>query len=138
VFYTDFGRAVSYKNGDVPGLYYWNNVFVSRRQPVMGEHTKSVFENNLYWRKYDQNVEFANDSLGIFANPNFILPNILNYKIEDPSSLKNLDLFKPQPDSPLIGKGIPVANNGGFDFGGNPLPADSTGINVGIWQVEIK
>jgi hypothetical protein len=138
VFYSDFGRAVNYKNGDIPGLYYANNVFVSRLQPINGVHTKSVFENNLYWRKFNLDVQFTDDSLAVFANPKFTIPNILNYKLEDPSSLKNLDLFKPQPDSPLIGKGIPVANNGGFDFGGNPLPADSTGLNVGIWQGEIK
>lgn len=30
VFYNDFGKAVNYKSGDVPGIIYWNNVFVSR------------------------------------------------------------------------------------------------------------
>lgn len=134
VFYNDFGWAVNYKNGDVPGLYYWNNVFVSRRQPVRGEHTKSVFENNLYWQIFNLEVQFAGDSLAIFANPKFTVPNLLNYKLEDPVSLKNLVLFKPQSDSPLIGKGKLIPDNGGFDFGGNPLPTDSTQINLGVWQ----
>ena len=134
VFYSDFGRAVNYKNGDVPGLYYCNNVFVGRQQPVTGEHTKSAFVNNLYWRKFDQEVLFADDSLAIFANPKFTVPNILNWKPENPASLKTLDLFKPQPDSPLIGKGKLIPANGGFDFGGNPLPTGSTQINLGVWQ----
>lgn len=138
VFYNDFGRVVNYKNGNISGLYYANNVFVSRQQPVMGEHTKSVFENNLYWSTLNRDVKFEKDSLAIFANPDFIFPNVLNYKIEDPLNLRNLEVFKPQPGSPLIEKGIPVPNNGGFDFGGNPLPAGSTGINVGIWQVQLK
>lgn len=134
VFYNDFGKAVNYKNVDVPGLFYWNIVFVCRQQPVVGEHSKSVFENNLYWRKFNQAVQFEKDSLAIFTNPNFILPNILNYKIEDPVNLKNLEVFKPQPGSPLIGRGKLITDNGGFDFGGNPLPADSTNVNVGVWQ----
>jgi hypothetical protein len=134
VFYNDFGRAVNYKSGNVPGIIFWNNVFVSRLQPVTGEHTKSIFENNLYRMIDTENVVFNEDSMAIFADPNLIIPNLSGFSFEDPSNLKNLGLFKPQPDSPFIGKGIPVANNGGFDFGGNPLPNDSTKINLGVWQ----
>lgn len=134
VFYSDFGRAVNYKNGNVPGLFYWNNVFVSRKQPVIGEHSKSVFENNLYRMIDNKSVVFEDDSLAIFADPKLIIPNFSGFSFEDPTNLKNLDLFKPQSDSPLIGKGKLIPNNGGFDFGGNPLPDNSTGINIGVWQ----
>ena len=138
VFYNDFGRAINYKNGDVPGLFYWNNVFVSRLQPVMGKHSKSVFENNLYQMIDSGNVVFNEDSTAIFADPKLIIPDLSGFSFEDPANLKNLDLFKPFSDSPLIGKGKLIPNNGGLDFGGNPLPADSTGINIGVWQGEIK
>jgi len=134
VFYNDFGRAVNYKSGDVPGIIYWNNVFVSRLQPVMGEHTKSVFENNLYRMIDNSEFVFTEDTSGIFADPKLIIPNLSGFSFEDPANLKNLDLFKPMPDSPLIGKGKLIPDNGGFDFGGNPLPADSTQINLGVWQ----
>lgn len=134
VFYNDFGRAVNYKSGDVPGIVYWNNVFMSHMQPVMGEHTKSVFEKNLYQMIDSGIVVFNEDSMAIFADPKLIIPDLSGFSFEDPANLKNLDLFKPFSDSPLIGKGKLIPNNGGLDFGGNPLPADSTVINIGVWQ----
>jgi hypothetical protein len=134
VFYNDFGRAVNYKTGDVPGIIYWNNVFVSRLQPVTGKHTKSVFENNLYRMIDNQIVGFNEDPAAIFADPELVIPNLFCFIFEDPLNLKNLDVFKPRPDSPLIGKGKLIPDNGGFDFGGNPLPTGSTQINPGVWQ----
>lgn len=122
VFYNDFGRAVNYKSGDVPGIIYWNNVFVSRQQPVMGEHSKSVFENNLFWILANENVVFNEDSMAIFADPKLTISNPANFSFKDPANLKNLDLFKPQFDSPLFGKGKLIHNNGGFDFGGIHFP----------------
>jgi len=135
VFYNDFGRAVNYKSGDVPGIIYWNNVFMSSMQPVMGERTKSVFENNLYRMIDNSEFVFTEDTSGIFADPKLIIPNLSGFSFEDPSNLKNLELFKPQPDSPIIEKGKLIPNNGGFDFGGNPLPTDSAKINLGVWQL---
>ena len=134
VFYNDFGRAVNYKTGDVPGIFYWNNIFVSRSEPVAGVHTKSVFENNLYWMTNNGNVVFPEDSMAIFADPKLIIPDFSGFSFEDPSKLKTLDIFKPKTGSPLIGKGKQIPNNGGFDFGGNPLPNDSKQINPGVWQ----
>lgn len=134
VFYSDFGRAVNYKSGDVPGIIYWNNVFVSRLQPVMGEHTKSVFENNLYWMIAKEDVVFEEDSVAIIADPKFSIPNLTSFSFEDPANLRKLELFKPQTGSPLIGNGKLITNNGGFDFGGNPLPPGSAKINLGVWQ----
>jgi hypothetical protein len=134
VFYNDFGRAVNYKNGDVPGLYYANNIFISKLQPVTGEHSKSVFENNLYWMIDNGNVVFNEDSLAIFVDPKLIIPDLSAFSFEEPANLKNLELFKPQPDSPFIGKGKLIPGNGSFDFGGNSIQNDSTKINLGIWQ----
>lgn len=134
VFYNDFGRALNYKNGDVPGLYYANNIFISKLQPVTGEHTKSVFENNLFWMIDNGNVVFNEDSLAIFVDPKLIILDLSAFSFEEPANLKNLELFKPQPDSPFIGKGKLIPDNGGFDFGGNPIQNDSTKINLGIWQ----
>ena len=134
LFYNDFGRAVNYKSGNVPGIFYWNNIFVCRLQPVTGEHSKSVFENNLYWQIDNTAFIFTEDSMGIFADPKIAIPNFSNFSFEDPTNIKNLKWFKPQPDSPLIGKGKLIPNNGELDFGGNPVPNDSAKINLGIWQ----
>lgn len=138
VFYSDFGRAVNYKNGDVPGLYYTNNIFMSKLQPVTGEHTKSVFENNLYWQFENAEVNFAEDSTGIFVNPNLKLPDSVEFLTEDPPKLKDLEFFKLLPGSPCIATGKRIPQNGGFDFWGTPIPDDSTLLHIGVWQGEIK
>lgn len=134
LFINDFGRAVDYKSGDVPGIIYWNNIFMSAQQPVTGEHSKSTFENNLYWRFGNKSVDFDEDATGVFTNPEIKLPTPLQLKIEDPKKLKDLEFFKPLSGSPCLGKGKAVSNNGGFDFWGNPLPEDSAKLNMGVWQ----
>jgi hypothetical protein len=87
------------------------------------------------YRKIDNSeFVFTEDTSGIFDDPKFAIPNLAAFSFEDPTNLKNLDLFKPLPDSPLIGKGKLIPENGGFDFGGNPLPTGSAKINLGVWQ----
>ncbi len=138
IFYNDFGHSVKYKSGNVPGIFYWNNVFVSRLQPVTGEHSKSVFENNLYWKPDNSVFVFSEDSSGIFTDPRLILPDSIEFLIENPSKLKDLEFFKLFPDSPCISKGKLIQQNGGFDFWGNELPENSNQLNFGIWQGDKK
>lgn len=132
VFYNDFGRAVDYKSGDIPGLIYINNVFVSRQQPVTGIYSKSKFDNNLYCRLENKPVDMKVDPNAIFANPMLVLPE--NISLEIPSELYNTNLFKPLENSPVIGSGIalPVAND--KDFGGKPVSNEIGKINIGVWQ----
>jgi len=138
VFYNDFGKALNYKSGNVPGIFYWNNVFVSRLHPVTGEHSKSVFENNLYWQPDHSGFVFSEDSSGIFADPKLKLPDSVEFLIEDPSKLKDLEFFKLFSDSPCILKGKLIQQNGGFDFWGNQLPENTNQLNIGIWQGDKK
>ena len=138
LFYSDFGRAVNYKNGNVPGIFYWNNVLVSRLQPVTGEHSKSVFDNNLYFQINNATFRFIEDSTGIFADPILKLPDSSDFLIEDPSKLKDLEFFKLLPGSPCIATGKRIQLNGGFDFWGTPIPDDSMLLNIGVWQGDIK
>ena len=57
-------------------------------------HSKSVFDNNLYWR-FGEEIENKNeDANGIFADPMLVLPNPLLMQIEDPTKLKELEFFK--------------------------------------------
>lgn len=134
VFYNEFGRAVNYKSGNVPGIFYRNNVFVSRLQPVTGEHSKSVFENNLYWMTENGKVVFTEDAKAIFANPQFAAFDLSAVDFDAVDNLKSIVLFKPLPGSPMIGKAIQIRENGEFDFGGNPLPEDSAQLNIGVWN----
>jgi hypothetical protein len=136
VFYNDFGHSVKYKWGDVPGLYFANNVFISKLNPVTGEHTKSVFENNLYFQIDNAEFVFTEDSMGIFADPKLILPDSIEFLTEDPSKLKDLEFFKLFTESPCISKGKLIPENGGIDFWGNKLPKNSKRLNIGVWQGE--
>ncbi len=134
VFYNDFGNALNYKNGDIPGLYYANNMFISKLKPVSGKHTKSVFENNLYWQSDNSALVFTEDLNGIFVTPKLKLPDSQEILIENPLELKDLEFFKLFPDSPCISKGKLIQQNGGFDFWGNQLPENTNQLNIGIWQ----
>lgn len=136
IFYNDFGRAVNYKSGNVPGLQYWNNIFVSKQEPIYGIHSQSVFNNNLYWRFGEQLENKNEDKNGIFANPMLVLPDPILLQLEDPAKLKELKFFKLLPGSPCLRKGMSIQENGGFDFWGNPLPLDSISLNIGVWQSE--
>lgn len=138
VFYNDFGRAVDYKSGDVSGLYYWNNILVSKQEPVYGVHSKSNFENNLYW-KFGKEMDNRNeDSMGIFDDPKLILPNLIDLKIEDPLTMREIDYFKLLPGSPCIGKGKIIPQNGNFDFWRNPVSEISKKLNIGAWQSSVE
>ncbi len=132
LFISDFGRAVDYKSGDVPGIIYRNNIFMSAQEPIMGEHKQSVFDNNLYWRFGNKSVDFNEDIAGIFADPKIKLPTPLQMKIENPAKLNELDYFQPFSGSPCLGSGKPVKNNGGFDFFGNPVPGNIETLNLGV------
>lgn len=134
VFYNDFGKALNYKNGNIPGLYYANNLFVSKLEPVSGKHSKSVFENNLYWQMDSTEFKFDEDLSGLIVDPKLKSPDSLEFQFEDPSKLKEMELFKLFQDSPCIAKGKLIQKNGGFDFWGTPLPDDPKLINFGVWQ----
>lgn len=134
VFYNDSGHALKYKSGDVPGLYYANNLFISKLAPVTGKHSKSVFDNNLYRMIENGQFAFKNDLNGIFEDPKLKLPVSPDSLIENPRQLVDFEFFKPLPDSPAIGKGKPISGNGGFDFWGKILPDTLKQINLGAWQ----
>ncbi len=134
VLYNDFGKAVNYNSGDVPGIYFWNNVFISKLQPVAGVHSKSVFDNNLYWQIDGEAVDFTEDLNGIFTDPKLKIPDFLNLNFENPEKLSEFDFFKPLENSPCLRSGKITPENGGFDFGGNSLNSDWKVENIGVWR----
>jgi len=111
---------------------------MSKQEPIYGKHTKSVFDNNLYWRTGNKEIDFAEDLLAIFADPQLKLPGSKELQIEDPVQLKDLDFFKLLPESPCFEKGKIIPQNGGFDFWGNPISNDSKSLNIGAWQGDEK
>jgi hypothetical protein len=93
-----------------------NNLFLATGNPVTFKDAwrmaelGNVMSHNLYWG----NISVPpGDSAPLNANPLLVNPAGL-----DPAD------FKLHAGSPAIAAGIPIANNGGRDFFGNPLPAD--------------
>jgi hypothetical protein len=89
---NEFGRAISYKHGDFPGLVFQNNIFISYQEPVYGVHSRSVFDRNLFYRFGNQPV--ANKKEGnIYADPG-VLPFLSGIsEIENPRALDTLGLY---------------------------------------------
>jgi hypothetical protein len=78
------------------------------------------FTNNCFFGKIEN---LPNDPAAIFKDPQFINASARGAGFE---VLKNFMLTK---SSPLIGKGVVVANNGGKDLFGNKL-GDKTTIGI--------
>ena len=47
---NNFGRAVTYRHGDFPGLVFQNNIFVTKQEAIIGENQMSAYQNNLIYR----------------------------------------------------------------------------------------
>lgn len=82
------------------------------------------FSNNIFYG--DHPNDEPSDSFKVTTNPKFVNPG---------SGVSNsllLDGYKLQLTSPAFNSGRIIANNGGFDFYGTPLPA--TAPNRGVYQ----
>ena len=88
-----------------------------------GKDKRTVFRNNVYYGKIDHRPD---DSAPCVQNPMFRQrPNAA------PEGFEALKAFMLQKDSPCIGAGLPIPDNGGRDFFGNPVPTDGpTSVSV--------
>jgi len=102
----------------------YNNIFASylpNGKIDMRKNKNTVIDNNLYYNAptiVDKNGSIT-DANKITANPGFL--NMQGQKPED---------FQLAPDSPAIGKGRIIPNNGGRDFFDNPV-SDTNAPNIG-------
>jgi len=147
---NETGHAVGYLT-DIPGLTYRNNIFFTGDSQIYGSYHSSRFENNLYWSSGDMGFrvedysslaewskatgqEKKGDSvIGLFRDPGIIRQG---YKIipGDPTELSALEPFKLTPDSPCIGAGVYISDNGGRDFWGNKTPPNNEVPDIGAHQ----
>ncbi len=81
--------------------------------PGQGPSTDNSFDSNV---NFGVNAAPA-DAHGQSQNPAFVAPGSGNFGI---ASLRGYAL---RPDSPARSSGIPIENNGGFDFWGSPAPS---------------
>jgi len=108
------------------GTQFYNNIFyvTGMARYYWGDATNTVFENNVF---YGNHAEIPDDSSAIIDDPMLMDPG------SGGNGLESLDGYKPVDGSPCIGAAIPVPDNGGRDFWGNPV--DPTGPdNVGAYE----
>lgn len=132
---------------DIEGLVFRNNILQAGQAAVVGPLHQAVFENNLYYvsvhegavfqdgdRVFKTLAEWARETgkemrdgrlVGLTGDPKLVLPRDLAELPTDPQQLHTVPFFRLQPDSPCIGSGMVIADNGAQDFFGNPVPASS-------------
>jgi len=105
-------------NGYPTSLYFYNNIFY-----ILGNGGYSLSSGNI---SFDYNIFYGNHPASEPNDPHKITDDPM---LVDPGSggtgLGSVDGYKLQAGSPAIGAGKIVANNGGKDYWGNPVPSDS-------------
>ncbi|HLK59801.1 MAG TPA: right-handed parallel beta-helix repeat-containing protein [Chthonomonadaceae bacterium] len=130
--------------GDLPGMVYRNNLFVAGEDLLIGNFTRSRFENNLYWSTgkgatyrdgvtvYATLAEWVQATgqekiggrlAGLTLDPQLLLPDGLQELPTDARQLVDMAYFRLRPGSPCIGAGVIIPDNGGRDLYGHRVPA---------------
>jgi hypothetical protein len=140
--FNDHGPAVGFGGLPMPNVTFANNLFLCSGDVIGGDAQRGRFENNLYWSADGRTLLFDGRAtlrewaettgqekaggtiLGRYLNPRVNGVNEVNEvpTLTDPTRLPDLKAYRLQPDSPCLKAGIPIANNGGRDFWGNPVP----------------
>lgn len=107
---------------------YTNNIIVNlgTGDYNFGSSTNNVFDNNLFYGNHPQGV-LNLDANKIVADPLLAAPGTGRIGRD------TLGGYQLLSGSPAIGAGKIMANNGGQDFFGNPVPADSK-PNIGAYE----
>jgi hypothetical protein len=130
---------------DIPGLSFHNNILIADKVVIGGRPNQAVFMNNLYHMPKDGAVSQDGDQVfktlmewaqakgketvdghhtGFAFDPKLVLPDDLSKLPKDPRQLKNMPFYRLQADSPCIGVGTAIEDNGAIDFFGNPVPSN--------------
>jgi hypothetical protein len=101
--------------GNAENTYFYNNIFYVDGKVTYnwGKSKNTVFKNNVFYGSYS---EVTADPNAITSNPLLINPG------GGRTGLGSLSGYKLRENSPCIGAGMFVTDNGGRDFAGVPLP----------------
>ncbi|MDQ6419885.1 discoidin domain-containing protein [Paenibacillus sp. LHD-117] len=107
---------------------YTNNLIVNLGSGGynFGSSTNNVFDNNLFYGNHPVNV-LNMDANKIVADPMLAAPGTGRIGRDTLAGYQLLET------SPAIGAGKLVADNGGFDFFGNPVP-EGANPNIGAYE----
>ena len=128
---------------DISGLVFHNNILIADEAVIAGPLHQAVFVNNLYYMPKGEVVFRGGDQVfktlaewaratgketvdghlvGFTVNPKLVLPDDLSELPRDPRQLRDMPFYRLQADSPCIGAGTAIEDNGASDFFGNPVP----------------
>lgn len=138
--YNRTGAAIAFGGLDVGGIVIRNNVFIFAGELMAGDSKRGRFENNVYWRVDDRDILFDGhrtleewaDATGQEKIDDEIVGKVIDPKLVnaglarlvDPTKLAELAEYRLRPDSPCIGAGIIIEDNGGRDLWGDEVPRD--------------
>ena len=146
---NSFGHAVNYQDSTPTNCHLINNIFVSKLAPIGSNYSQSSYSNNLYWMY--ETGKFQVDSYtsledwskatgqernsGKVTDP--LLVGAINViePITDPTKITTLSAYKLLPNSPCIGAGIPIKDNGGKDLWGTTLSPNGGKVDLGACQL---
>jgi len=138
--YNRTGAAVAFGGLDVEGIVIRNNIFIFGGELISGDSKRGRFENNVYWRIDDRDILFdghrileewadatgqekiGDEIVGKVIDPKLVDAGLA--RLADPTKLSELAEYKLRTDSPCIGVGIIVEDNGGRDLWGSEVPRD--------------
>lgn len=139
---------------DIPGLSFHNNILIADKVVIAGHLNQAIFINNLYHMPKDGAVSQDGDHAfktlmewaqttgketvnghhtGFTFDPKLVLPDDLSELPKDPRQLKNMPFYRLQENSPCIGVGTIIKDNGTNDFFGNPVPSNRR-PSLGIYE----
>jgi len=116
------------KDGMWPdSIRYSNNIFVNLGTGGfdLGKSTGNVFEHNVFFGHHAPNE--PDDPHKLTEDPKLAGPGSGGVGLDTAGG------YQLQPDSPCIGSGAPIADNGGRDLWGNPVPAEGP-VDRGAYQ----
>jgi hypothetical protein len=141
VVYNVDGSAVDLYGDQMPGMRFRNNIFISGTALITGGAHKARFEGNSYWLLDGKPFEVDGYSsleawaeatgqeridgklVGLWGDPKVVRPGLAT--LTNPKALGTLTEYRLMPNSPCIGAGLPIDDNGGRDFWGAPVPANA-------------
>ena len=104
-------------------ITFKNNIFINSGTGSFFAPGGCIFDNNLY----HGNGHIAADPRKILANPMLVFPG------SGADGLDSLDGYKLLANSPAIGSGLVIPNNGGLDYWGNTV-SPSGAPNIGAYN----
>lgn len=108
--------------GPLHQAIFANNLYHVPKGEVVFRDGDQVFKTLAKWAPATGKETVDGDLAGFTVDPKLVLPDDLSELPRDPRQLRNMPFYRLQADSPCIGAGTAIEDNGASDFFGNPVP----------------